>query len=141
MKKKKVLFLCTGNSARSQLAEAILRTIAGERYEVYSAGLEPKGVHPLAIQVLHEQGIDTAALRSKNLNEYVGKMSFDTLITLCSDAEERCPFFPGSGVRLHWPFDDPAAVKGTAEEKLTAFRQVRDQIQAAIQGWMVQPEG
>ena len=140
MKKKKVLFLCTGNSVRSQLAEALLRTMAGEHYEVYSAGLEPKGVHPLTVQVLQEQGIDTAGLRSKSLNEYVGKISFDTLITLCADAEERCPSFPGGGERLHWPFDDPAAVRGTAEERLPAFLQVRDQIQAAIQEWVAQAE-
>lgn len=139
MDTKKVLFLCTGNSARSQMAEALLREAAGERFEAYSAGLEPKGVHPLTIQVLQELGIETTPLRSKSLNEYIGKMSFDALITLCSDAEERCPFFPGSGERLHWPFDDPAAVSGSAEEKLAAFRRVRDQILAAIQGWVAQP--
>ena len=111
MDKKNVLFLCTGNSARSQMAEALLRFHAGDKYEVYSAGLEPKGVHPLTVRVMAERGIDLSAQTSKHLSQYAGKINFDYLITVCGNADEKCPVFPGMGIRLHWPFDDPAAVQ------------------------------
>lgn len=132
----RVLFLCTGNSARSQMAEAYLRSQAGDRFEVFSAGLEPKGIHPLTLQVLAEIGVDTTSLYSKPLSTFVDRQSFDFLITLCADAEERCPYFPGTGVRLHWPFDDPAAFQGSPSQRLAKFREVRGQIEARIREWL-----
>ncbi len=134
----KVLFLCTGNSARSQLAEALLRKLAGEQFEVFSAGLEPKGINPYTVRVLEEIGLDVSGQYSKSLNEYLGRVSFDYLITVCSDADEQCPNFPGSGRRLHWPFEDPAKFEGSAAEKLAKFRAVRDQIQARLAAWLAE---
>jgi arsenate reductase len=134
--KIKVLFLCTGNSARSQMAEALLTKRAGNNFEVFSAGLEPKDVHPLTIRALKEIGIDWSNARSKTLKEYLGKIHFGYLITVCSRAEEKCPIFPGMGQRLHWPFDDPAAVQGSEEEQLAAFRSVRDQIEIKLLSWL-----
>ncbi len=134
--KTRVLFLCTGNSCRSQMAEAFLRKYAGDRYDVYSAGLEPKPIHPLAIRVMDEAGVDIRGQRSKMLSEYAGKVQFGYLVTVCSNAEEKCPIFPGMGMRLHWPFDDPAAFQGTVEEKLQKFRSVRDQIEGKVREWI-----
>jgi arsenate reductase len=134
--KTKVLFLCTGNSCRSQMAQAWLRTLAGDRFEVYSAGLEPHGVHPMTIQVMEETGYDMSQHRSKHLDEYKGKIDFDYLITVCGNAEERCPFFPGMGTRIHVPFEDPTAFEGSEGEKLALFRKVRDQIKAKIEEWL-----
>jgi arsenate reductase (thioredoxin) len=134
--KTKVLFLCTGNSCRSQMAQAWLRTLASDRFEVYSAGLEPHDIHPLTIQVMEEAGVDMRGYRSKHLDEYKGKIDFDYLITVCGDADERCPYFPGMGVRIHWPFEDPPAFEGPQEEKLALFRKVRDQIKAKIEEWL-----
>jgi len=134
--KIRILFLCTGNSARSQMAEALLLKLAGNRFEVFSAGLEPKSVHPLTITALQEIGIDWSKARSKSLNEFLGKTHFGYLITVCSRAEEKCPIFPGNGQRLHWPFDDPAAVLGSEEDQLAAFRSVRDQIEVKILAWL-----
>jgi arsenate reductase len=134
--KQKVLFLCTGNSARSQIAESILRKQAGDRFEVFSAGLEPKGILPLTVQVLEEKGYDLAGQYSKSLDEYRGKVQFDYLITVCGNAEQRCPLFPGMGTRLHWPFDDPAAVEGSDEDMLDAFRTTRDAIETQILDWL-----
>ena len=136
MQKTKVLFLCTGNSARSQMAEAILRKRAGNYFEVYSAGLEPKGLNPYTLRVLDEIGADTAPLRSKALSSFIGKQHFGYLITVCSKAEDKCPIFPGMGMRLHWPFDDPATFQGSEEETLAVFREVRDQIDATIREWL-----
>lgn len=135
MDKIRVLFLCSGNTARSQMAEAWLRHHAGERFEVYSAGLEPSVVNPLTIQVMQEVGMNMDGARSKSLSEYMGKLHFGYLITVCSKAEEKCPIFPGQGQRLHWPFDDPAAVEGTQDEKLSVFRRVRDEIEAQVKEW------
>ena len=132
----KVLFLCTGNSCRSQIAEAWLQELGGDAFTVYSAGLEPHGVNPYTIQVMEEAGLDMSGHRSKHLDEYKGKIDFDFLITVCGNAEERCPYFPGMGTRLHWPFEDPAAFEGSEEEKLALFRKVRDQIKAKIQAWL-----
>ncbi len=134
--KTKILFLCTGNSCRSQMAQAWLRTLASDRFEVYSAGLEPHDIHPLTIQVMEEAGVDMRGYRSKHLDEYIGKIDFDYLITVCGDADERCPYFPGMGVRIHWPFEDPPAFEGPQEEKLALFRKVRDQIKAKIEEWL-----
>jgi arsenate reductase len=136
MDKPRVLFLCTGNSARSQMAEAFLRRSAGDRFEVYSAGLEPKGIHPYTRQVLAEVGIDISDQTSKDLSQFLGRVHFGYLITVCSNAEARCPVFPGVSVRLHWPFDDPAAVEGSEAERLACFRRVRDEIKARIEAWL-----
>jgi len=118
------------------MAEALLRKYAGDRFEVYSAGLEPKGINPFTIQVMDEWGIDLSEHSSKDLQQYLGKVHFAYLITVCDNAEERCPFFPGTGTRMHWSFEDPAAFKGSHEEKLARFRQVRDQIDARIRSWL-----
>lgn len=134
--KIRVLFLCTGNSARSLMAEALLRKHCGERFEVHSAGLEPKGINPYTRRVLSEVGIDMAGQSSKDLKTYLGKQHFGYLITVCSNAEERCPIFPGVSRRLYWPFEDPAAVVGSDDEKLAKFRAVRDQIELRIVDWL-----
>ena len=139
MGKAKVLFLCTGNSARSQMAEAFLRHYAGDRFEVYSAGMEPKGINPYTVRVMEERGLSLDGHRSKPLTEYMSKMDFDYLIIVCSDADERCPFFPGMGQRMHWGFEDPAAFAGSEEEILAKFREVRDQIDELIKGWLAEP--
>lgn len=136
MDKTRVLFLCTGNSARSQMAEAFLRQLAGDRFEVYSAGLEPKGIHPMTRQVLAEVGLDMSGQTSKDLAQFLGRVYFGYLITVCSNAEARCPVFPGMSVRMYWPFDDPAAITGAANEQLAGFRRVRDEIAARIQAWL-----
>ena len=136
MDQPRVLFLCTGNSARSQMAEALLRKHAADRFEVHSAGLEPTPINPLTIKVLEEIGVDTSQHTSKSLATYVGKTHFSTMITVCSKAEERCPIFPGMGIRLHWPFEDPAAFEGSIEEKTNKFRQIRDQIERRIIEWL-----
>jgi len=136
MDKPKVLFLCSGNSARSQMAEAFLRTYAGDRFEVYSAGLEPKGIHPLTIRVMKERDISLENQYSKALTEYMGKVNFDWLITVCDKADKNCPIFPGMGTRLHWPFEDPANATGTEEKQLIIFRQVRDAIDEKIKSWL-----
>jgi arsenate reductase len=134
--RKKVLFLCTGNSCRSQIAEAWLRLLGGDRFEVFSAGLAPHGVNPLTIAVMEELGVDLSEHRSKHIDEFIGKIDFDYLITVCGNADERCPFFPGMGTRLHWPFEDPAAFQGPPDQKLAKFREVRDQIKQKIQSWL-----
>ena len=134
--KTKVLFLCTGNSCRSQMAEAWLRDLGGEGFTVFSAGLEPHGVHPLTVKVMEETGYDMSDHRSKHLDEFLGVVDFDYLITVCGNADERCPVFPGMGTRLHWPFEDPAAFTGPEEQKIAFFRRVRDQIKNKIQGWL-----
>ena len=135
-KKTRVLFLCTGNSARSQMAEAFLRLYGGSRFEAHSAGLEPKGINPCTRQVLAEVGVDMSGQTSKDLTVYLGKTHFGYLITVCGNAEERCPIFPGVATRLYWPFDDPAAVDGPDDEKLAAFRRVRDAIEIRILAWL-----
>jgi arsenate reductase len=141
MNKRTVLFLCTGNSARSQMAEALLRELAGERFEPASAGLDPKGVHPLTVQVLKEEGIDIGGARSTDVREYLGKKTFADLITVCGHADAACPtVFPGVQRRYHWPFDDPAAATGTEAEKLAAFRKARDQIKQRIKDWLDNPK-
>ncbi len=136
--KPRVLFLCTGNSARSQMAEALLRHYAGDHFEVYSAGLEPKGLNPYTVRVMEEIGIDMSAHESKHVKIYLGRIVFATVITVCSNAENNCPIFPGITRRLHWPLDDPAAETGTDAEKLAKFRQVRDQIDAQIRAWLAE---
>jgi len=124
---KRVLILCTGNSARSQMAEGLLRRLAGDRFEVASAGVSPSHVRPEAISVMHELGIDISQHRSKSVDEFDGQ-HFDYVITVCDNANERCPLFPANTTRLHWSFADPAAVEGDEQSRLTAFRRVRDEI-------------
>jgi arsenate reductase len=137
LQKDKILFLCTGNSARSQMAEAFLRKYGGERFEAYSAGLEPKGLNPLTVQVMQEVGIDISNQRSKSVSEYLGRVHFRALITVCDDADKNCPtVWPGVNLRMHWSFEDPAAFEGTAEEKLAKFREVRDLIEKQIVAWL-----
>lgn len=119
----RVLFVCTGNSARSIMAEALLRRHGGDRFEVHSAGTHPSVVNPLTLRVLGEAGIDASWARSKSVDGFLGQ-SFDYVITVCDQAREACPVFPGATEALHWGYDDPAAVTGTEEEQLVAFRQV-----------------
>ena len=133
----RVLFLCTGNSARSQMAEAFLRKYAGDRFEAHSAGLEPKHIHPLAIQVMREKGIDISNQASKGVDTYLGKALFQYLVTVCDDAEKNCPtVWPGVNQRMHWSFEDPAAFEGTDEEKLAKFREIRDRIEQRLKAWL-----
>lgn len=128
MTKPSILILCTGNSCRSHLAEGILRSVAGNFLEVHSAGSKPAGyVHPLAIQVMREIGIDLSAHRSKHMNDFLNQ-NIETVVTVCGNADQACPMFPGQVNRHHWGFDDPAHATGTEEEKLTVFRRVRDEI-------------
>jgi arsenate reductase len=125
--KKRVLILCTGNSARSQMAEGLLKHLAGDRFEVQSAGTKPGSVRPEAIAVLKEIGIDISGNRSKHVDEF-GQESFDYVLTVCDNAAENCPIYPGQANRIHQSFEDPASVQGTEEDRLSAFRRVRDQI-------------
>ena len=139
--RQNVLILCTRNSARSQIAEAMFRKHAGERFNVYSAGLQPDVVHPMVHRVLAEIGIDSTGQRSKSVQEFLGKLTAHHLFIVCENVEKNCPrIFPGPGERHYWPFDDPAAVGGTPEEKLAAFRRVRDQIDERIQQWLAGAE-
>jgi arsenate reductase len=130
--KTRVLFLCTGNSCRSQMAEGFLRAYGGQTYDAHSAGTKPSAVNPLAVQVMSEVGIDISGHRSKNVTEYLGQ-HFPIVITVCDNAKEHCPIFPGPCIREHWPFEDPAEATGTDEERLKVFRKVRDQIAARVQ--------
>lgn len=126
-RKKRVLILCTGNSARSQMAEGLLRHDVGQRFEVESAGTKPGSVRPEAIAVMRELGIDISGHRSKPVEEFAGQ-HFDSVITVCDSARESCPVFFGAAERLHHSFDDPAAFEGTDEERLAVFRRVRDEL-------------
>jgi arsenate reductase len=139
--KQKVLFLCTGNSCRSQIAEAWLRKLDSQNFDVFSAGLEPHRVNPYTTKVMAEVGVDMRDHYAKHLDIYRGKIDFDYLITVCSDADQNCPFFPGMGKRLHWPFEDPAAFVGPEDEKIAFFRDVRDQIKEKIQSWLDKTTG
>ena len=130
--RSKVLFLCTHNSARSQMAEGLLRHLAGDRFEVMSAGTETTRVRPLAVRAMEEIGIDISWQESKTLDRYLQE-PFDYVITVCDDANEACPFFPGVSNRLHWSFEDPSRTEGTDEERLCAFRRVRDRIRERIE--------
>ena len=129
--KPKVLFLCTGNSARSQIAEGYLRHVAGDRFEPLSAGIEPKGLNPLAVQAMHEIGIDISSHTSKDVVSLLGQ-HVPYVVTVCDNARERCPIFPGTWEFLHWSFEDPAAAVGSDEERLAVFRRVRDELIAHI---------
>ncbi len=136
MNKPKVIFLCTGNSARSQMSEGLLRSLAGEQFEIFSAGTEPKGrILPEVQEVMHEAGIDISGQWSKSVMEYLGKTVFAHIITVCADAEENCPaVFLSMGTHEHWPFDDPA--KFDEETRLASTRHVRDQIEQRLRLWL-----
>jgi arsenate reductase len=132
-----VLFLCTGNTARSQMAEAFLKSYAGDRFEVYSAGYEPKEINPYTFNVMGEAGFDLGGQYAKGARDFLGKMDIRFLIIVCAKTEGTCPkVFPGVVTRLFWPFEDPAAVSGTEAEKLTKFREIRDQINNRIKVWL-----
>ncbi len=139
MDKPNVIFLCTGNSARSQMAEAFLRHYGGAHFNVYSAGLEPKGMNPYTVRVMDEKGIDVRGQASESVQDYVGKLPFAYTITVCAHADEHCPTaIWAGGEKLHWYFDDPAAVEGDDAQKLAAFRVIRDQIERKIVDWLTQ---
>src|ERR671911_2267136 len=131
MEKTKVLFLCTHNSARSQMAEGLLRYLAGDCVEVMSAGTEATHIRPLAVRAMDELGIDISGQESKTLDRYLGE-PFDYVITVCDDANEACPFFPGAKSRLHWSLPDPSQARGSEEERLVAFRSVRNELRSRI---------
>lgn len=142
MDKQRVLFLCTGNSARSQIAEAFLRKYGSDRFEAHSAGLEPKGLNPFTVKVMQEIGIDVSWQTSKGVDTYLGKTLFQYLVTVCDDADKNCPtVWPGVSNRMHWSFQDPAAAEGTEEEKLAKFREVRDLIEVKIKEWLAEQSG
>ncbi len=130
---KRVLILCTGNSARSQMAEGLLRHDAGDRFEVFSAWIRPSHVRPEAIAVMRELGIDISGHRSKSVEELAGQ-SFDYVLTVCDNARESCPIFPGGAVIIHQSFEDPASLEGSEEQRLALFRRVRDEIRQYFQG-------
>jgi arsenate reductase len=133
--RKRVLILCTGNSARSQMAEGIFRHIAGDDFEVASAGVAPSHVRPEAIKVMGELGIDISGHRSKSVDDFLGQ-EFDYVITVCDNANEQCPVFPGKTERIHWSFEDPAAVQGDEPARLAVFRRVRDEIKSRLQDFI-----
>jgi len=130
----RVLILCTGNSARSQMAEGLLRHEAGSVYEVFSAGTKPTHVRSEAVAVMREVGIDISSHRSKSVDEFAGQ-ALDYVITVCDHAKESCPVFPGKTKRIHWSIEDPAAAQGSEEERLAAFRRVRDELRARLQAF------
>lgn len=137
-RKLNVLILCTGNSCRSQMAEGFLRAMAGDEFNVYSAGTEPKEkIHPLAFRVMAEAGIDISDQYPKHLTTYLGLVAVHYLIIVCSDAHETCPrIWPGVQNRMYWPFDDPAAFQGSTNDTLDEFRRVRDEIRQQIEAWL-----
>jgi arsenate reductase len=138
MTKRTILVLCTGNSCRSQMAEGFFRHLAGDQFDVYSAGTRPaERVHPLAVQVMGEAGIDITAQQPTPVKEYLGRLHFTHLIIVCDGANEECPrIFPGVLHRHFWPFDDPARFTGTDEQVLSKFRRIRDEIQGKIEAWL-----
>jgi arsenate reductase len=136
----RVLFLCTHNSARSQMAEGLLRHLAGNRFEAHSAGTEATHVRPLAVRAMDEVGVDISGQESKTLERYL-REPFDYVITVCDDANEACPVFPGAKNRRHWSLPDPSAAEGTEEERLAVFRSVRDGIRDRVQAELVDGRG
>ncbi len=138
MSKQKVLILCTGNSARSQMAEGLLRHDAGDRFEVFSAGVNPTKVRPEAIAVMQELGIDLSNHRSKHVNEFAAQ-SFDYILTVCDHAREVCPIFPGETATIHHSFVDPADFNGSEQDRLALFRKVRDEIRVYLRTFPSEP--
>jgi arsenate reductase (thioredoxin) len=140
--KQNVLFLCTGNSARSQMAEAFLGRYGGEYFEAFSAGLEPREINPYTILVMEELGFDLTSYHSKGVEAFLGKRLFQYLITVCDKAEKNCPtMWPGVNQRLHWSFEDPAAFVGTEEEIIQKFREIRDQMGQKVRAWVAEKTG
>ncbi len=139
MSKTRVLFLCTHNSARSQMAEGLLRHLAGERFEAHSAGTEATRVRPLAVRAMAELGADVSGQESKTLDRYLNE-PFDYVVTVCDDANEACPVFPGAKQRLHWSLPDPSKATGAESKRLEVFRSVRDEIRARIEGELLKAE-
>jgi arsenate reductase len=138
MSNAKVLFLCTGNSARSQMAEGFLRHFASSNFEPLSAGIDPKGLNPLAVEVMNEVGIDISRQTSKDVREFLGQ-AIPYVVTVCDNAKQQCPIFPRTYKCLHWSLEDPAETKGSREEKMAVFRRVRDQIRQRIEQELLQP--
>ena len=136
--RRRVLFLCTGNSARSQMAEGLLREMAGEIFDVASAGVSPSKVRPEAIAAMREIGIDISRHRSKSVDEFINQ-EFDYVITVCDNAREQCPVFPGHARQIHWSFDDPAAAQGDEVARLAVFRRVRDEINEHLRLFVAEP--
>jgi arsenate reductase (thioredoxin) len=136
MAKRRVLFLCSYNSVRSQMAEGLLRHVAGDRFDVFSAGLYHSEVNTAAIAVLREVGIDISRQRSKEVGEYLGKADFDYVITVCDAASPHCPAFPGHAEQLYWPIADPISLEGSAAMRLAAFRATRNEIRRRIGAWL-----
>jgi len=134
--KKRVLILCTGNSARSQMAEGLLRHDGGGRFAVFSAGVSPSHIRPEAIEAMREAGIDITTQQSKSVDEYAGQ-AFDYVITVCDNAREQCPVYPAQTERIHWSFDDPAAADGDAAVRLAVFRRVRDEIRVRLRAFIL----
>ncbi len=137
--KRNVLFLCTHNSSRSQMAEAFLRKYAGDQFHAYSAGLEPTEIHPMTRQVMEEVGLDLEGQSAKGVETYLGKLPVNYLIIVCETANRRCPYtWPGVHQRVFWPFEDPDTAQGSQEERLEKFRQVRGQIEQRIKSWLTE---
>jgi len=137
----KILFLCTGNQARSQMAEATMRRLGAGRYEPVSAGADPKDrVHPLAVEVMAERGVDISGVVPKHVREFLDA-GIDLVVTLCDSARQACPFFPGAPEQVHWDLEDPAAAGGTREERLAAFRAARDEIERRIEAMLANGNG
>lgn len=134
---KKVLFLCTGNSCRSQMAEGLLRNLAGGKFEVFSAGVKSTHVNPLAIKVMQEIGIDISKQYSKSVTEFLGQQ-FDYVVTVCDNARQTCPIFPGKYEKIHWNLEDPALAQGSEEDKIKVFRKIGDQIKHEIKAFLKQ---
>ena len=132
--KKRILFLCTGNSCRSQMAEGLLRHFRGNKFEVYSAGVKPTRINPLSIKAMNEIGIDISNQKSKSVEEFLSQ-PFDIVVTVCDNAKQTCPIFPGKYKKLHWNLGDPAEAKGSDEERLKVFRKIRDAIRSKINGF------
>jgi arsenate reductase len=135
MIKQKVMFVCTENSCRSQIAEGLLRHVAGDDFDVFSGGAHPTELNPAAVEVMKEIGIDISGHRSKSVDEFAGQ-AFDYVITVCDNAKESCPVFPAATKRIHWSLDDPAAVQGSEEERLAAFRRIRDELRRNLQHFL-----
>ena len=135
MTKKRILVLCTGNSARSQMAEGLFRAEGGEGFEVFSAGTKPGSVRPEAIAAMKQIGIDISGHRSKSVDEFAGQ-SFDYVVTVCDNARDNCPVFPAATERIHWSVEDPAAIEGSEAERLSAFRRIRDQLNERVKAFL-----
>jgi arsenate reductase (thioredoxin) len=135
--KARVLFLCTHNSARSQMAEGYLRHLAGDRFEVASAGTEARGVHPLAVRAMAEDGVNISTHSSKTMDRFLEE-TWDYVVTVCDHANEACPLFPRAATRMHWSFDDPASASGSDEKRMGVFRRVRDEIKRRVTMWLQQ---